>query len=382
MAIDLAELGSHQPERGADLKVVRGGSSRPGRRQFDFRRNASLDDLVIFTRQLAMLVHSGNGLVPSIDALAQQVESDAFRNILVDVHKRLQDGLPLSDALDHHPDSFDHLFVSLIRAGELSGQLQESLRRLSSVLEGRRTLRSRVKEALTYPAILLSITGGVMILLFTFILPKFDDLFSGLGAELPFFTRLLLGISDLISSRWYIALPILLVTAAVSHRAWGMSAVVRFRDELKLRLPIARQLYEEMYLFQLFLSLGLLIKSRVPLLDAIEITRGTVNHYRYQEFFSRLAEQVANGQGLSRAFNEASLFPETVKLMVSTGESSGSLEEVMLHLGDRYREDLEVRIRRLSSAIEPVMLVFMGVVVGIVAMALILPLFKLSSALR
>jgi type II secretory pathway component PulF len=172
------------------------------------------------------------------------------------------------------------------------------------------------------------------------------------------------------------------VAAVFIRKVWNVAGFQRVRDTLKLAIPVLRTFFTDGYLFQLFLSMGLLLRSRVPLLEAIEITRGTVRNYLYQVFFDRLAENVEAGKGLSHAFNEASFLPDTVKLMIATGESAGTLDTVMVKLSEKYREDLESNIRRLSSALEPVMLIVMGVLVGVIAMSIILPLFKLSRAIH
>jgi len=383
MALELAQL-KVEPDRAPSGPSPVAPRERRARFQLpSFERSkVGIDDLVIFTRQLALLLHTGNGLVPSIEALATQFRSERLQVELTSVGNRLKEGSSLSDAMNHHPATFDRMFVSLVQAGEASGQLRESLERLASVLDTRRRLRVAVREAMTYPVILMIITAVVLVALFTFILPRFATIFAGFGAELPWVTRTLLEVSQLLASRWWIVVPILLLITISGRRLWESGLLTRVRDDLKLRAPFVRAFYADAYMFQLFVSLGLLISSRVPLLEAIAITRGTVRNRHYDRFFTLLADHVEQGRGLAPAFRDASFLPDAVKLMIVTGESSGALDVVMVRLSERYRENLESGIRRLASAIEPIMLVLVGLVVGIVAISLILPLFKLSRALH
>jgi len=341
-----------------------------------------LDDLVLLTRQLALLLLTGNTLVPSVGALGREFQTPVTREVLADVHGRLEEGRPFSECLARHPRHFDTFFVSIVRAGEATGALRTSLERLSEVLETRRAVRARIREAMTYPLILLVIMGGVLSFTLVYVLPKFVAVFDGMGADLPLPTRMLLGASDFLGSRWLLLAPIPILVGMLLRWLDRRPEVRRHRDRLLLSLPIVGPLVSEAYLFQMFLSLGLLLQTRVPLLDAIEITRGTVANTTYARFFRTLAEHVEDGRGMTDAFREARFLPEAVKLMIATGESSGALDVVFGRLSERYRADLDHDIRRLGAAIEPVMLVVMGILVGGVAISLILPLFRLSGAIR
>lgn len=379
MALDLDALDPDLPP-GADPTAP---TSSAGKRLPGFTPSrVPLDDLVLLTRQLSLLLLTGNTLVPSVAALGREFQTPVTREVLGDVHERLEEGRPFSECLARHPRHFDTLFVSIVRAGEATGSLQTSLERLSEVLETRRRVRARVREAMTYPLILLVIMSAVLSFTLVFVLPKFVAVFDGLGAELPLPTRMLLGATGFLGSRWMLVAPIPVLVGVLLRWLHRRPEVRRYRDRLLLSLPIVGPLVSEAYLFQMFLSLGLLLETRVPLLDAIEITRGTVANATYARFFRTLAEHVEDGRGMTDAFREARFLPEAVKLMIATGESSGALDVVFGRLSDRYRADLDHDIRRLGAAIEPVMLVLMGILVGGVAISLILPLLSLSGAIR
>lgn len=345
-------------------------------------RNVSLDDLVFFTQQLGLLLETGNSLVPSIEALAAQATSAPLKRVLLAVHLRLQTGADLSECLSQHPKVFDDLFVSLIRAGEASGALQESLARITNILEVRKNLRARIREAMTYPCVLLVIMAGTMIFMMAFVIPRFAEIFEGMGDDLPASTRLILGTSDFLRSSWMFVLPTMIAVWLGIVRLLKTKPVRRARDSLLTRAPLLSVLSTRAYLFQLFSTFGLLLGSRVPLMDAIKIARKVVRNVHYEDFFDRLSRYVEEGRGISQAFQEAAFLPDTVKLMVSTGETSGALDRVMARLATYYREELESSIRRLSVVLEPVMLVVMGTMVGFIAVSFIVPIFRMSRAIH
>lgn len=342
----------------------------------------SLDELVLFTQQLALLLQTGNSLLPSINALAAQVRSVPLKRTLRSVHARLEEGAGLSDCLARHPQVFDTLYVSIVRAGEASGHLREGLDRLAHMFQVRKTLQGRVREAMTYPIVISCIMVLVIGFMMFYMFPRFEDLFIDLGDELPMSTRLLLGTTNFLRSRWWIVLPIVIAVGIAARKGLQSPAARRAWDHLKLRLPGVGALFYSAYLYQLFSSLGLLLSSKVPHLEAIGIARHAVKNAKFEVLFDRLAEQVEAGRGVAAAFQEASFLPEAVRLMLSTGETSGALDTVLTRLSDRYREELESDIKRLSTLIEPVMLVGMGLVVGFIAVSFIMPLFKLSSTMH
>lgn len=397
MAIDLAKVGAASPPvpGGGSRNAVAEKKEASGERlpakqnllvrlgQFEVgNRNASLDDILLVTQQLALLIETGNGLAPSVEALASQAGSPALRKVLRDVHSRLEQGSEFSECLKHHPKVFDGLYVSLVRAGEASGALRESLLRISGVLEVRRQLHTSIREAMTYPAVLLVIMTGAVIFLFAYMVPRFGEIFDALGNELPASTRLMLGLGDAVRGYWWVAVP-LLALAVFGVKAMGKVGAVRSAwDRIKIRAPLVGAMVSEAYLFQLFSTLGLLLGSRVPHLEAIRITERVVRNIHYKAFFVNLMRHVESGNGVSRAFQEANFLPNPVKLMVATGETSGALDRVMERLADNYRENLGTSIRKFSSLLEPMMLIVMGALVGFIAISFILPILKMSRAIH
>ena len=387
MAINLARLDqSDHSEPSAGGR--RTGPKQPGRlkllakTQIGGPRKANLDDLVLFSNQLALLLSTGNSLAPSIEVLAAQMVPSEMKMSLEQVHQNLEGGGVLSDCLARHPRVFDPFYVSIIEAGEASGALKESLERLAKMLEMRRHLRGQIREALTYPVVLVVVMGLVIIFMMTYMFPRFSDLFAGIIDELPASTKFMLGMGQVIRSRWYFVLPILAVVGVGVRWAWGTTKIRHLRDRLKLEVPVLKTLYEKAYMFQLFASLGLLLASRVPHLEAVSIVRRSIQNVRFEKFFENFMDHLEAGRGVSQAFQESEILPRTVKLMVATGEASGALDTVLERLSDHYKEELETDIRRLSTVLEPLMLVIMGLLVGFVAISFIVPLFKLSGGVH
>jgi type II secretory pathway component PulF len=385
MAIDLGKLQAPAPATGPPAAPGRAPETEwvhPLRRlattDLFAPRSVPLSDRVTFTQQLAMLLRSGNGLLPSLHAIASQTRQPLLRRALERVHERLESGCNLSDALEQHPETFDTLYVSIVRAGEATGRLTQSLDRLAAILETRGRVRAQIREAMTYPVLLMVIMAVVVVFMLVYMVPRFGALFGEMGNELPWSTRLILQSGGFLRSRWWALPPILFLTGYGIRRFWRMPSVRDAWDRAKLRIPVAGALFSEGYLFQLFSSLGLLLGSRVPHLEAIGIVRRAIRHAQYERFFDELAKHVEAGRGVAQAFQEATFLPDTVKLMITTGESAGALDEVMLNLSERYRASMESDIRRLSSLMEPMLLVVMGLMVGFLAVSFILPLFKLS----
>jgi type II secretory pathway component PulF len=389
MAIDLAKVGAQSAESAEGdvaspaLGIVRGQDpDHPRRRGLFESDRVTVEELLTFSRQLGLLLETGNSIVPSIRALAAQTTRPAFKRVLEEIPNQLEQGHGFSECLEQHPKVFDSLFVALVRAGEATGALPESLQRLSGVFEMRRELSSRFREAMTYPIVLTFIMVAVVIFLMTYMIPRFAEIFAGLGDDLPATTRMFIGSSAILRSHWWIILPSIGALIAGVGKILRADRFRRFWDTVKLRAPLIGPLYAKAYLFNLFSSFGLLLACRVPHLEAIRISRNVIRNRHYEAFLADLSNHVEAGDGLAPAFQDSPYFPDTVKLMISTGEASGALDVVMARLADRYRETLGREIRKASVLIEPVMLIVMGGLVGIIAISFILPILRMSQAVR
>jgi len=398
MALDVARIqtigeaaqdpiASKRSERPA-LEVVRKAGAGSSPRSWAHRvralwsRRMSLEDQAVFTRQLALLLQTGNGLVPSIEALARQARTAAMKKELTRIHSELQAGKSLSEALERNQAAFGSVFVSLVRAGEATGALRESLEELSKMLDIQRGLRSKVREAMAYPTVLLCMMCGVLAFMMVFVLPRFAELFEGIEEELPVTTRFLLRSGRLLDSSSWKILPIILAAVVAAAWLWRSRTLHRAWDWLRFRIPLVGGLIEQAFMLRLFSSMGLLLGNHVPLLESIHIVRNLTTSSRYRGFFEDLRKNVEAGRGVAPAFQEARFLPDTVKLIVATGERSGALDKVMTTLAERYREDLEKGVRRASTLLEPLMIIVMGAFVATIAISFIVPIFKMSKAVH
>jgi len=286
----------------------------------------------------------------------------------------------LSAALSQHPKAFNTVFVSMIRAGESGGFLKEMLQRLVFFQKRQAHIRSAIRSALMYPAAIISISFGVIILLVVFVLPKFTVIFEGLGSALPTPTKILLGIVHLFTDYWYMVLAVIGATIfgliTLARTARGRS----FFDTAKIRAPVAGKVVRAIYTAQLLRTLGVLIDGGVPLLEALQVVRTTFDNHHVTGLIEKVIENIKKGAGLSAPFKMSPLIEPITAEMIRTGEASGAIGFVMIKLSDHYDEETEERIKGLTSIMEPLMIVLMGVMTGFIAMAIILPIFKISSS--
>jgi type II secretory pathway component PulF len=348
---------------------------RPGGRQ----RIGSADRR-FFTEQLALLQETGNNLQASLQALRAQSTNPAMQHLLGELQQDIEQGRQLSAALARHPRVFSRSYVSLIAASEEGGYLHQVLEQLQEMEEKRERLRQALFSALSYPLFLMVFALAVVIFVLVVVFPKFADLFTLIADELPLTTLWLMAASDFLRQHW-LALGIGLLSLFGAFGWWARSDSGRERlDRLKLRLPLLRAIFLPLYLVQSLRVLGSSLHNGVNVLEALHSCREVVANRVFQRFIGRLEQRVEQGQGLASGFAESAFIPPLVTQMVRTGEDSGQLAKVMLRLANHYERELEQRLETLSRLAEPVMLLIMGAVVGIIVSSLILPIFKLSHA--
>jgi type IV pilus assembly protein PilC len=275
---------------------------------------------------------------------------------------------------------FNNVFVSMVRAGELGGFLNEMLNRLHEFQKLKAEVRSKISTALAYPTVLALMSAGVVVFMVTYVLPKMTAVFEGKEDVLPTITKVVMGASAGFIQYW----PYLLgggIAAVVMFLVWIHTVAGRaIFDHLKVSVPLVGPLCRLLYSSRLLRTMGVMLESGIPLLDGVEVTRGTIGNNDYAEFLDKVEESVREGRTLSEQFRGSSLFTPIVKQMIMTAESTGSTGMVMLKMADHYEEEMTVKLKTLTAMLEPIIVVAMGITVGVLAMALFLPLFKLSSA--
>lgn len=336
-------------------------------------------NLAMFSRQLSILVSTGTPLVEALGAVERQVKDEHWKAVLTDVREQVEEGAPLSEALADHPDTFDTIAVSLIHAGETGGKLEVMLERLSRLTRQRQKMRSAIMGAMVYPLLLISVSIGVLSLMIGFVLPRFAELFESLDTPLPTSTKMLMALSDFARGNW-----IVLIVGVVGSIVGGVIFVHSRtgRDQIDRALvnaPLLGKLVRGFLIAQTTRLLGVLVQSQVPLLDALELTKKSTASRSYRTLIERAENAVTKGDSISTVLCNSELVPISVSEAVRNGEQSGKVGQVLIGVSDFLDEDNEVVMRSLTSIIEPIILIVLGLLVGFVAISMFLPLFDLSS---
>jgi type IV pilus assembly protein PilC len=339
-------------------------------------------DLSIMCRQFSTMIDAGVSLVRCLSVLGEQVNSPKLRAIIADLKVEVEGGQMLARAMEKYPNVFDRLFVGLVRAGEVGGTLEESLQRLSQFLEKDVELRRKVKSALTYPTIVVCFAMAVVLLLMTFILPKFLDMFKDLGIkELPASTQFLQGVSQFILQKWQWAILIVVVTV-ISVKSFGKTHFGRrLLDRIKLKVPVFGSLNHKVALSRFARTLSTLLSSGVPILSAMETVAGTVSNEIISDAIFNARTAIREGEQIADPLAKSRMFPPMVVQMIAIGQESGALDPMLAKIADFYEDEVDAALAGLTASIEPVLIVFLGGIVGFIVISLFMPLIAIINNL-
>jgi general secretion pathway protein F len=349
---------------------------------FSFQRGISSADLSLFTRQLATLVASSVPLYEAMGSLYEQQEAGALKQVLARVSARIAEGASLSRAFAAEPKVFGESFVSMVAAGEASGALDAVLERLADFLEEQDQVRSRVSSALAYPILMLLVGGGVMLFLLTAVIPKIVTIFEDSKAALPLITIALIKLSHFLRGWWWLPTGLIIASVPLYRKAMLRDDLRLKRDTLLLKLPLAGGMLQRLILSRFARVLGLLLASGVPIIRALEITSEVLVNRVYRTFLQGVMEEVAQGGSLSGSLRKSPLFPPLLVHLTGVGEKGGALEEMLLKAGIAYEREFNTRLTRLMGLMEPLLVLAMGVGVGIVVMAVLLPIFEMNQLVK
>ncbi|BCS55840.1 type II secretion system inner membrane protein GspF [Geobacter sp. SVR] len=349
---------------------------------FSFRRGISVADLSLFTRRLATLVASAVPLYEAMGSLYEQEENPSLKQVLARVSARIAEGASLSRALAAEPKVFGESYVSMVAAGEAGGALEAVLERLADFLEEQDQVRSRVTSAMSYPILMVIVGSGVMMFLLTVVIPKIVVIFENSKAALPLITVVLIKLSHFLRGWWWI--PVGLAVASVPlYRKAMLREHWRFRrDTLLLKLPLAGNMQKQLVLSRFARVLGLLLASGVPIIRALEITSEVLVNRVYRTFLREVMEEVAQGASLSGSLRKSSLFPPLLVHLTAVGEKGGTLETMLMKAGLAYEREFSARLTRLMGLMEPLLVLAMGLAVGIVVVAVLLPIFEMNQLIK
>ncbi len=352
--------------------------------ELPFLNRIKIGDLAILSRQLATMVSSGMTILRALYVLEAQTENKKLAEELVEVRKDVEAGLPLSDALERHPKTFQPLFVAMTRAGETGGVLEDSLLRIADQLEKEESLRRQVKSAMAYPIVILTFATAVMLAMVAFIVPVFAGVFEELGgADLPAMTQFTMGISDIVTGYWYL---LILGTGAFVYAFLKWKKTPKGRglwQRFLLRIPFKiGDIFQKVALARWSRTFSALMGAGVPLLQAIDITSQTAGNIVVEEAMANVTTSVKAGGTIAQPLMDSPVFPSMVGHMVKVGEETGALTTMLSKIGDFYEDQVAASVKALTSILEPVMIVFVGGIVGFIVISMYLPLFSVYDQIK
>jgi len=338
-------------------------------------------DLVVFTRQFATMIDSGLPLVQCLDIQATNVENPTFKQQLTDIKETVEGGATFADALKKYPKTFDSLYVNLVAAGEVGGILDTILNRLAAYIEKNSKLKRKVKGAMVYPIAIVIIMILILAVIMLKVVPVFEAMFSEVGAELPVPTQILIGISDFFVNYTPHMVLAIGATVVISRQVFQTEIGIRNRDRFILKLPAFGDLLRKVAVARFCRTLGTMISSGVPILDALEICSRSAGNYVVEKAILKTRDSISEGRTIAEPLAESGVFPGMVCQMINVGEATGALDTMLTKIADFYDDEVEVAVDGITSLIEPFIICFLGIVVGGLVVALYLPIFTMSSAL-
>jgi len=346
-----------------------------------FLSKVSVKDKAVFSRQFSALVNAGVAIVRSLSVLAEQCSNPKLKKALLEISSDVQQGVNLSEAMRKHPDCFDNLYVSMVQAGEVGGVLDEVLNRLSKLLEDIARLQNQIKSALAYPVVVGLLALAIFIGMTVFLIPIFANIFQDLGTELPALTQFMLSISGFIQGFWW-TIPIIIVALGFAYRNYYKTRVGRETiDRFSLKMPLFGDLIQKSAVARFSRTFGALTRSGVPILTALEIVRDTAGNQVIANAVDASRQDIQQGGMISIALQKERVFPPMAIQMISIGEETGELDQMLMKVADFYEDEVEQAVKALTSILEPIMIVVLGGMVGLILLSMYLPMFKVFESL-
>ena len=344
-----------------------------------FGGGTSEKDLVLFTRQFSTMIDAGLPLVQCLEILGKQTENKGFAKIILGIKKDVEGGSTFADALRKHPKIFDSLYVNLVQAGELGGVLDTTFARLARYIEKARSLKSKVKSAMVYPSAIVFVALSVIVFLMIFVIPIFAQMFQDFGGTLPWPTQFVIGASNFIKSYIPFTIPVLIVGVFAFKQYYKTEAGKRLIDRILLTLPIFGVLLQKAAIARFSRTLSTLLSSGVPIIDSLDITARTAGNKVLELAILASISSIKEGQTLATPLAKHPVFPPMVVQMVEIGDVTGALDTMLSKIADFYEEEVDRAVEALTAMLEPMMMVFLGVILGFIIVAMYLPIFKMAS---
>jgi len=377
--------------RAANIALARADLRRQGLTPLKIRKKSSsifsnrkkkitTKDIAIFSRQLATMMSAGVPMVQAFDIVGRGHNNPAMQEMILSIKADVEGGTSLTGALRKHPLYFDDLFCNLVEAGEQAGVLETLLDKIATYKEKTESLKAKIKKALFYPAAVITVAILITAIIMIFVIPQFKDLFSSFGADLPTFTLFVIKISDFVAAWWWAILAAVVATVVVATNIWKRSPKFRETlDRLLLKVPVIGAIMHKAALARFCRTTATMFAAGVPLVEALQSVAGATGSAVYEKAVLTMRDDVATGQSLQLAMRQQGLFPHMVIQMVTIGEESGALDDMLSKVADFYEEEVDNSVDALSSLLEPMIMVILGTVIGGLVVALYLPIFQLGS---
>ena len=343
-----------------------------------FQDRITNKDLMTFTYQLSVLLDSGFPLERSLTILSELTEKKKFQELLKEMISHVRGGKSFSDTLARFPSVFPLFYVNMVKAGEAGGFIEDVISRMAVYLESSQGLKDDVRSALVYPMVIFSFSCIAVIVLLTFVIPNFSEIFADMGAELPLSTLILLSISEALVEYWWIILLSVAGVVVGIKKYISSESGRQFWDRLKFRLPVFGKLYREAAVSRFARTFGTLLDSGVPILSALQIVKGTLENEKISEIIGSVREAVRKGRSISEPLKNSDIFPPIAVHMITVGEESGKLNEMLIKISDRFDIEVKTTVKRLLSLLEPALIIFMAVLIGAIVISMLLAIFSIN----
>ena len=338
-------------------------------------------DVILFSRQFSTMIDAGLPIIQCLDILQNQEENPTFKKMIKNIKSQVESGSTLAEALEKYPRQFDSLYVNMVAAGEAGGILDSILRRLSGYLEKAAKLKAKVKGAMTYPIVTLIIAVVVLAVILVFVIPVFQDMFTQFGSELPPFTQFVVDLSNLVKSKIVYIIIGLVIFIFAFRRFYRTEKGRAIVDEVVLKLPVFGLLLRKVAVAKFTRTMGTMLGSGVAILEALDITAKTAGNKTIEKAIYETRSGISEGRSMAEPLAESQVFPSMVCSMIAVGESTGALDAMLVKIADFYDEEVDQAVENLTSLIEPFMLVFLGVTIGGLVVAMYLPIFKMAGTI-
>ncbi|OGC41939.1 pilus assembly protein PilC [candidate division WOR-3 bacterium RBG_13_43_14] len=339
-------------------------------------------NLSIFTRQFSTMLNAGLPLLSCLEILSKQTESGALKRVLAEVRGDVEGGLSLADALRRQPKVFDNLYVNMVESGETGGALDVILMRLATYLEKSAALARKIRGAMIYPAIISTVAVGAIAIMLLFVIPIFAQMFKGVGAELPAMTKLVMAMSDILKI-WAVPLVIIVIAGYTAITRWHKTeSGARALDPIILKAPVFGDLIKKQSIARFSRTLSTLLSSGVPIIDALEITARSAGNWVVEDAILKARTSIKGGENIADPLSKSPVFPPMVTQMIAIGEASGGLDDMLAKVADFYDDEVDQAVENLTAALEPVIMVFLGGIVGFLVISMYLPIFQLAGTIQ